>query len=131
MFRLEAFAGLFPMWFSQRPAKMSGTPENKRDDPELPKGGIPMVSAGFIDYLGEQEKNKWCQKRDRDVPTKRYMTTLYCDFSARDTVQNTVLASALVLNEDSNRCGRVNRAISKAPELFRSFLRAAFGKSMI
>jgi len=44
---------------------MSGTPENKRDDPELPKGGIPRVSAVIIDYLGEQEKNKWRQKRTR------------------------------------------------------------------
>jgi hypothetical protein len=44
---------------------MSETSEKKRDDPELPKGGIPRVSTGFIDYLVEQEKNKWCQKRHR------------------------------------------------------------------
>ena len=49
---------------------------------------------------------KWCQKRDRDVSPKRYITMLYCDFSNFDTVENTVLALALVLNEDSNRCGR-------------------------
>ncbi len=46
---------------------MSGTPENKRDDPELPKGQIPRVSAGFIDYLGEQEKNKWCPEEDSNL----------------------------------------------------------------
>jgi hypothetical protein len=43
---------------------MSETSENKRDDPELPKGGIPRVSTGFIDYLVEQEKNKWCPEED-------------------------------------------------------------------
>ena len=48
------------------------------------------------------------QKRDRDVSTKRYITMLYCDFPAVDTVENTVTASALVLNEDSNRYGRVS-----------------------
>lgn len=49
----------------------------------------------------------WCQKRDRDVSTKRGFTTLYCGFLARDTVENTVSASALVLNEDSNHCGHL------------------------
>jgi hypothetical protein len=57
----------------------------------------------------QKQHNKtmeWCQKRDRNVSTKRGFTTLYCDFFALDTVQNTVSASALVLNEDSNRCGQ-------------------------
>jgi len=45
------------------------------------------------------------QKRDRDVSIKRYITTLYCDFSIFDTVENTVLATALVLDGDSSRCG--------------------------
>lgn len=45
------------------------------------------------------------RKRDRDVSIKRYITTLYRDFSIFDTVENTVLATALVLDEDSNRCG--------------------------
>ena len=40
------------------------------------------------------------------MSTKRYVAMLYCDFSIFDTVENTVLASALVLDEDSNRCGR-------------------------
>lgn len=48
----------------KRPAKMSGTPENRRDDPERSKGQIPRISAGFIDYLREQEKNKWCPEED-------------------------------------------------------------------
>ena len=43
---------------------MSGTPENRRDDPERSKGQIPRISAGFIDYLREQEKNKWCPEED-------------------------------------------------------------------
>lgn len=49
---------------------------------------------------------RWCQKRDRDLSIKRYITVFYCDFSAFNTVENTVLASASVLDEDSNRCGR-------------------------
>ncbi len=53
----------------KRTEKMSGTTENKRDDPELPKGQIPRVSAGFIDYLGEQEKNKWCPEEDSNLHT--------------------------------------------------------------
>ena len=51
----------------KRPTKVSGTPENRRDDPERSKGQIPRISAGFIEYLGEREKNKWCQKRTRKV----------------------------------------------------------------
>ena len=90
----------------KRPAKMCGTPEKRRDDPARSKGQFPCISAGLIHFLGCSEKNKWCQKRDRDVSPKRYITMLYCDFSNFDTVENTVLALALVLNEDSNRCGR-------------------------
>lgn len=59
---------------------------------------------------------EWCQKRDRDVSTKRYITMHYYDFSAFDTVENTVLASALVLVEDSNRCGRSVSNRSATPE---------------
>ena len=33
---------------------MSGSPENRRDDPERSKGQFPRISAGFIDYLGEE-----------------------------------------------------------------------------
>ena len=46
---------------------MSGTPENRRDDPERSKGQIPRISAGFIDYLGEREKNKWCPEEDSNL----------------------------------------------------------------
>ncbi|MBP6434989.1 MAG: hypothetical protein KA292_10045 [Sphingorhabdus sp.] len=55
--------------------------------------------------LEANQNEKWCQKRDRDVSITRYITMLYCDFSIFDTVENTVLAPALVLDEDSNRCG--------------------------
>ncbi|KMS54170.1 hypothetical protein V473_16965 [Sphingobium cupriresistens LL01] len=40
------------------------------------------------------------------MSTKRYITMLYCNFSIFDTVENTVMALALVFNQDSNRCGR-------------------------
>jgi len=50
-------------------------------------------------------ENKWCQKRDRDVSINRYIAMFYRDFSNFDTVENTVMAPALVLNKDSNRCG--------------------------
>ncbi len=51
----------------KRPTKVSGTPENRRDDPERSKGQIPRISAGFIDYLGEREKNKWCPEEDSNL----------------------------------------------------------------
>ncbi len=50
---------------------MSGTPENRRDDPERSKGQIPRISAGFIDYLGEREKNKWCPEEDSNELARR------------------------------------------------------------
>lgn len=62
-----------------------------------------QISAGFATILWLSPQGKWCQKRDRDVFVKRDMTTLYCDFSALDTVKNTVSAPALVLHRDSNR----------------------------
>ena len=46
---------------------MSGTAENSWDDPELPKGSIPWISAVFIDYLGEQGKSKWCPEEDSNL----------------------------------------------------------------
>lgn len=79
------------------------------------KVGSDFSKLHFIVQKQHDKVVDWCQKRDRDVPTKRYMTTLYCDFSALDTVQNTVLVSALVLNEDSNRCGRTISDQSTAP----------------
>jgi len=60
---------------------------------------------------------KWCQKRDRDVSIKRYIAMFYRDFSKFDTVENTVIALALVLNEDSNRCGRFVSIRSATPEI--------------
>ena len=41
---------------------MAGTPENKRDNSELPMGQIPRISAGFIDYLGEQEQTNGARR---------------------------------------------------------------------
>lgn len=63
---------------------------------------------------------KWSQKKDRDMPINLYITMIYRGFKARDTVENTVLASALVLNEDSNRCGQASQCTSMPPELFLS-----------
>ena len=43
---------------------MSGTPENRREEPERSKDQTRRISAGLIDYLGEREKNKWCPEED-------------------------------------------------------------------
>ena len=50
------------------------------------------------------------------MSTKRYIAMLYSDFSIFDTVENTVMAPALVLDEDSNRCGRSVSIQSATPK---------------
>tara|TARA_B100001765_G_scaffold129631_1_gene81417 strand:+ start:156 stop:458 length:303 start_codon:yes stop_codon:yes gene_type:complete len=57
----------------KRPTKVSGTPENRRDDPERSKGQIPRISAGFIDYLGEREKNKWCPEEKTIITSNKLL----------------------------------------------------------
>ena len=46
---------------------MSGTAENRWDDPERSKGQTPWISAVFIDSLREQGKNKWCPEEDSNL----------------------------------------------------------------
>lgn len=71
LFQQEAGAGLFKPVFAKAP-KMSGTSGVSRNAARLPKGRIPRASAGFIDYLGEQKKDKWCRLRDSNTRPPHY-----------------------------------------------------------
>ncbi len=51
---------------------MSGTAEIERNVPRRSRGGIPWISAVFIDYLGEREKNKWCPGEDSNLHVVRH-----------------------------------------------------------
>src|SRR5690606_22870799 len=62
-------------------AKMCGTPEKTRDGPAPSQGQIPRISAVSIDYLGEREKNKWCQKRHHSGVITTCICRLISDLS--------------------------------------------------